>query len=240
VNPASSAEHSPRINPLLSGAPEVLRVWVDQARLDRSLFCLMIIVVGAGLYGAAVGSWRAPEQALYVAIKFPLILVACALGNALLNAIVAPLLGVDIGLKQSFSAILISFAIAAAILGSFSPITLFLLFNAPALSENARETAATYRLILLSHVAVIAFAGVVSNLRLFQLLREMSGGRRPAFRVLLAWLAGNLLLGSQLSWILRPFIGSPTMPVQFFRGDAFRGNFFETVFRMTMHSIGAD
>jgi hypothetical protein len=240
MNPVSLAEHPPRMNPLLRGAPDVLRAWVEHARLDRSLFCVVIIVIGAGLYGAAMGSWRAPEQALYVAIKFPLILIACALGNALLNAMVAPLLGVDIGLKQSFRAILMSFAIAAAILGSFSPITLFILYNAPALSENARETAATYRLILLSYVAVIAFAGVVANLRLFQLLREMSGGRSPALRVLLAWLAGNLLLGSQLSWILRPFIGSPTMPVQFLRGDAFRGNFFETVFRMVKHSFGAD
>ena len=46
---------------------------------------------------------------------------------------------------------------------------------------------------------------------------------------LLSWLGGNLLLGSQISWILRPFIGSPGLPVQFLRADPLRGNFFEAV-----------
>jgi hypothetical protein len=47
---------------------------------------------------------------------------------------------------------------------------------------------------------------------------------------LLAWLAGNLFLGSQLSWILRPFIGSPNLPVQFVRDHPLNGNFYEAVF----------
>jgi hypothetical protein len=49
--------------------------------------------------------------------------------------------------------------------------------------------------------------------------------------VLLVWLAGNLFLGSQLSWILRPFIGSPNLPVEFFRATALHGNFYENVFQ---------
>jgi LmbE family N-acetylglucosaminyl deacetylase len=40
-----------------------------------------------------------------------------------------------------------------------------------------------------------------------------------AWRVISAWLAANLFLGSQLSWILRPFIGSPGLPVEFLRHD---------------------
>jgi hypothetical protein len=52
---------------------------------------------------------------------------------------------------------------------------------------------------------------------------------------LYAWLAGNLFLGSQLSWILRPFIGSPEMRVEFLRKTAFDGNFYETVFRALRH-----
>jgi hypothetical protein len=50
-------------------------------------------------------------------------------------------------------------------------------------------------------------------------------------RVLVAWLAGNLFLGSQLCWILRPFIGSPVLPVEFFRTTALHGNFYENVLR---------
>ena len=34
---------------------------------------------------------------------------------------------------------------------------------------------------------------------------------------------------SPLSWILRPFIGAPGLPVEFLRSTAFKGNFYETV-----------
>ena len=75
-----------------------------------------------------------------------------------------------------------------------------------------------------------AFAGIAANVRLVQLLRELSGSAGAARKVLFAWLAGNLLLGSQLSWIFRPFVGSPNLPVEFLRADPFRGSFYEAVF----------
>ena len=45
------------------------------------------------------------------------------------------------------------------------------------------------------------------------LLARLGGGAGEARRVLFAWLTVNLFLGSQLSWVLRPFIGSPGLPV---------------------------
>ena len=63
--------------------------------------------------------------------------------------------------------------------------------------------------------------------------------RAVSRRVLFAWLAGNLVFGSQLSWILRPFIGSPALPVQFLRLDAFNGNFFETLFHSVRHLLSS-
>jgi hypothetical protein len=58
--------------------------------------------------------------------------------------------------------------------------------------------------------------------------------------VLFAWLAGNLFLGSQLSWILRPFIGQPSLPVEFFRTTALHGNFYENVFRAVLQIFEDD
>ena len=84
-------------------------------------------------------------------------------------------------------------------------------------------------MIQLSQVGLIAFAGIVANVRLLQFLRDLAGSRAVALRLLIAWLAGNLLLGTQLTWIARPFFGSPNLPVQFLREDALRGNFFESV-----------
>ena len=79
--------------------------------------------------------------------------------------------------------------------------------------------------------------GIVANLRLVQLLRRLSANTASAHRVLFAWLAGNFFFGSQLTWILRPFIGSPGLPVEFLRKEAFHGNFYETVFRSLAYLI---
>jgi hypothetical protein len=59
------------------------------------------------------------------------------------------------------------------------------------------------------------------------LLLAVSGCRRRARRVLLAWLAGNLLVGTQVSWIISPFIGDPAKPVMWIQEHPFRRNFFE-------------
>jgi len=202
---------------------------VERTVASRWLLYLAIVVVGAGLFGAAVGSWRAPLQSLYTALKLPLILLLTSLGNGLLNAMLAPLLGVNLSLRQSLLAVLMSFTIAAAILGAFSPLLYFLIWNTPPLAAGASTNAFAHSLVLLCETAIIAFAGMVANVRLLQLLRELSGSAGAARKVLLAWLAGNLLLGSQLAWNLRPFVGSPDLAVEFLRPNAFEGNFFEAV-----------
>jgi hypothetical protein len=218
-------------NTLLSGEADALHGWLNRLDSAKMLRNVAVIAVGAGLYGAAMGWWRAPEQALFVAVKFPLIILLTTLGNALLNAMLAPLLGLNLTVRQSLHAVLMSFTISAAILGAFAPLIAFMLWNAPPLTEPSLSARTTYSCIQLAHVTIIAFAGVAGNARLFQLLQRLAGGNRGAAqRVLFAWLAGNLFLGSQLSWILRPFLGSPHLPVQFFRTDAMAGGFFESVF----------
>src|ERR1043165_3607018 len=230
----SPAPHS--VGVLLRGQPEVLGEWIEHWTTQRLLFCVAVIFAGAGLYGGAMGWWRAPEQGIIVAIKFPLIILLTTLGNALLNGMLAPLLGLSLGLRQSLLAILMSFTIAAAILGAFSPLMFFLVWNTSPLAERAHSSTA-HSAILLSQVAVSAFAGVAANLRLAQLLRRLSGSAAVARKILLAWLGGNLLLGSQLAWILRPFIGSPDLSVQFLRQDALRGSFFEAVWNALHHLL---
>ena len=234
---ADSLGDSP-VSALLRGDTALIRAWTGRWDLARLLGHAGLIMAGAGAYGAAMGWWRAPEQALFVAIKLPLIILLTTGGNALLNAMLAPLLGVNIGFRQTFLAILMSFASAAVILAAFSPLMGFVVWNALPMSPT--ESIGVYSSIMLMHVAVIAFAGTAANLRLLQLLRELSGSAQSARRVLLAWLAGNLFLGSQLSWILRPFIGSPGLPVQFLRDHPLNGNFYEAVFHSAMHLLNLD
>jgi len=233
---ASVAINDMGLGVLLRGEVDSFVRWLAHWNARRLGFCLAVIFIGAGCYGAAMGMWRAPLQALYLAIEVPLIILLTTLANALLNAMLAPLLGLNIGLRQSFLAILISFTMASAILGAFSPLLAFVVWNAPPLSATA-QAGATYSVILLLQVVIISFAGITANVRLIQLLRRLSGSPAVAARVLFAWLAGNLFFGSQLTWIFRPFIGSPGLAVEFLRKDAWHGNFYEAVFRSLIYLL---
>src|SRR5260370_36685474 len=147
---------------MLRGEPAPMDACLQRCSFGRVLFYVAVVFVGGGLFGAAVGCWRAPLQAVYTAVKLPLILLLTALGNGLLNGMLAPLLGLNISFRQSLLAVLMSFTIASAVLGSFSPIILFLVWNAPPMTAGA---AGAYSFIQLTHVPVIAFAGVTGNLR---------------------------------------------------------------------------
>jgi hypothetical protein len=225
---------------LLRGEPGSIRRSLDDWRNRDVVLSLLVILAGTGLYGAAMGWWRAPLQGLFVAVKFPLIILLMMAGNALLNAMLAPLLGLNVTFRQSIILVLMSFTVASAVLGAFSPLAGFVVWNAPPMTPGMSSAHGPYNFIQLTHVTVIAFAGIVGNARLLQLLQQLAGRKMTAGRVLVAWLAGNLFLGSQLSWILRPFIGSPDLPVQFLRPTAFQGNFYETVLRALVRVFSFD
>lgn len=205
----------------------------DFARMGCFPSYCVIIVIGSAIYGATIGLWRAPLQSAFTAIKFPLLIFLTCFGNGAINGILAQVLGSGLSFKQTGLAILMSFAVASIILGAFSPISLFILYNAPALGSE--DAIAGHSVMLLTHVFAVAFSGVVANRRLLELLRRMSGSNTTARAVLFAWLAGNLFLGAQLAWILRPFIGTPQIAVEFLRHDPLRGNFYEAVWHAFRH-----
>lgn len=212
---------------LLGGDPGFLRAWLEGDGTIRWRLCIGTIIAGAGLFGAAVGIWRSDIQAVITAIKLPLILLLTAAGNAAVNGLLAPLLGLNLGFRQAALAVLLSFTLAAVILGSLAPILAFVVWNLPPMAGDAGRHRAAHGVLLLTTVATVAFAGVVSNVRLLRMLQSLTANPSVARRILVAWLATNLLLGTQLSWIARPFFGHPNLPVQFLRADAFNGNFFE-------------
>ena len=221
-----------RLKILLAGRADPLARWLDEPGPAGPLLCAAVIIVGGSLYGVTLGLWRAPVQAVYTALKFPLLVFLTCGANAALNGMFAQVLGLELSFRQATQTILISFALAALILCAFSPVMLFLLWNTPALTE--RQPVA-HSLLLTSHVAVIAFAGIVANWRLLRLLERLSASVATARAILFSWLAGNLFLGSQLAWVLRPFVGTPGLPAQFLRTHPWRGNFFESLLHAIRH-----
>jgi hypothetical protein len=97
--------------------------------------CLGVVIAAAALYGATVGWWQAPQQAVYAAIKFPFLILATVAGNALLNAMLAQVLGVPLTFRQAWLAILMSFVVATLMLAAFAPVSLLLAWSAPSTDQ---------------------------------------------------------------------------------------------------------
>lgn len=220
---------------LARGETSDLVRWLEEKALSSMLPLIVAIVLGCGLYGFAIGQGRAPTMALFVAVKMPL-LICLTLGvNGLINGMFGALLGSGMSFRQTMQSCLMSFALFALIVGSLSPIMMGMALDRPA--DSAAELPGWYRCFLLSNTAVIAFAGVIANHKLLHLIEAFSGSRTAAWRTLVAWLAGNLFVGAQLSYLLRPFFGNPVLPVEFLRPDPFDGTFYEAVWSMTLASL---
>ena len=213
----------------LRAGPERWHDWVNQRPFRLIVFCVATIIIGAGTYGAAMGCWRDPLQAIYTGIKLPLAILLTTLGNGLLNGMLAPLLGLNVTFRQSLIMVLVSFALTSVVLGALSPVALFVVWNTPPHSAATQLSSPEYGFMQLVIASFIAIAGVVGNVRLLPLLSQWTRRAAVARNVLLAWLAGNLFLGSQICWVLRPFIWDPAGRVEFIGRQYFRGSFYETI-----------
>jgi|ERR1051325_5141449 hypothetical protein len=211
--------------------------WVLGQRTRLIWLCVGLIIVGSGVYGATIGIWREPLQALYTGLKLPLVILLTTAGNGLLNGMLAPLLGLQINFRQSFVLVLISFAMASVILAGFSPIALFLVWNTPSLTAMTTLWSPEYGFLQLMLAGFITAGGVIGNVRLLPLLRRWTASQAIARRVLFVWLATNLFLGSQIAWVLRPFIWDPAGNTRFIGHEYLRGSFYETVFEAARRII---
>ncbi len=231
ANAMNAATEVPKsVGIFLRAEPEDLRDRMVRRQGNMVTYCLLAIVIGAGSYGAVMGCWRDPWQALYTGIKLPLVILLTTLGNGLLNGMLAPLLGLNVTFRQAFASVLLSFAVTAMVLGTLSPVALFIVWNTPPLTAGTTAISPEYGFLQLTLTVCVAIAGITGNLRLLPLLRRWTNDAATARNVLLAWLAMNLFLGSQISWVLRPFIWEANRPVEFIGPGCFQGSFFEAVF----------
>ena len=210
---------------LLRGAPEDLRKWINDPSAASLRLCLVTIILAFCIYGMTVGFWRDPKMGIFVGIKMPALILLTLACNGFLNGMLGLLLGSDLGFRQSIMAQLMSFTIAALVLGGLAPVTFFMSLNAPA--PDAENAANAHSYFLVAHTVLIAVAGIIANLHLAKLLIAVTPDARTAIATLLAWLGGNAFVGAQLSWIMRPFFGTPTIEIGFLRPNPFDGTFYE-------------
>ncbi len=153
------------------------------------------------------------------------------------NALVGARLSFHATLRLLVAAIVVNLAVAASlgtILGFFTLST------------------TSYAFMIVLNVALLGIAGAVGLGFLLQTLRRLSAGeRRPVDEAAAArqpeisssgmifgiWIFIYALVGMQMGWLLRPFIGHPGMAFEWFRPR--EGNFFAAFFQSLQRLLGA-
>ncbi|HEY9827206.1 MAG TPA: hypothetical protein V6D19_17345 [Stenomitos sp.] len=172
-----------------------------------------------GVYGAIIGAFSSPQQALASAIKLPalylLTLVVCLPALYIFNV----LFGSVKSIAQHFTYVLSTASVIALLLCGFAPVTLFFLIT---ISPDK-----DYSFFLLLNVAIFTLTGIFGVSFLYQAMRpdalETDINVKLRTKILRLWLALYGFVGSQLGWTLRPFFGSPSESFEWFRPRS--GNF---------------
>ena len=216
---------------LLSGRDAFWRDMASARLPWRGLLEMAAFVACAcSLYGVVLAGWRSPLLSLYVAAKLPLLFLGTTLLVAGFNWTIASILGSGLSFKSTLFAVFAAMAVGAWMLLALLPVVLFFLLSGVARAGTHAELQYAHNSILVAHVLVLSLAGVAGNAALLGGLRRLVRPRCPAAALFCGWLAAFAFVGCQLSWILRPFVGSPFFPVEFIRPDALDRNFYEFVF----------
>jgi hypothetical protein len=187
--------------------------------LPRLAACLLVFGM---TYGAAMGSFGGlyggrAWQIVFSAVKVPLMLLTTFAIGLPSFFVVNTLFGLRRDFIESLRALVAAQAGMAIVLASLAPFTLFWYA-----SSDDYESAILFNGVMF---AVASFAGQ-------KLLRDYYRPlvlRNPRHRPMLwTWLVLYIFIGIQMGMVLRPFVGAPGVPVQFFRSGAWE-NAYEVV-----------
>jgi hypothetical protein len=130
--------------------------------------------------------------------------------------------------------LLVSIVVMAAVSASFAPILAFFTLSTT-----------SYSFMVLLNVVMLSIAGVIGTgfLRrsLTLLMKEPAATpgaprHRAATYIFRVWLVIYGLVGMQMSWLLRPFIGRPELPFTWFRPRS--ASFFQSIFEHLVKFFG--
>lgn len=192
---------------------------IDLTTLARGL--VLIIVVCAAIFGAALGFYRGGVQMLFAAVKLPLaVLLTAALSVPAYMAMNAAASGVARP-RQDAALVLLALAGASLLISASAPVVVLATF-----------WGVSYHSMILLVVACCSMGGLFALMIFGRGVAQRAG---PARVLISLGLMGVFCgVGAQMSWTLRPFLVRPrTVQVPFVRG--IEGSFIEAV-RMSTDS----
>jgi len=219
------------------GSAIPLRVFVPLAIILGASYGFFMGWYSFGVRDDDAGKWQMLASVVKVPALFLLTLLVTFPSLYVFSALGGCRLGFLATLRLLVAAIVVNLAVAAA----FGPILAFFTVSTE-----------SYSFMILLNVALLSLAGLVGCGFLLRSLRSLMStpnapieppqedqpepARLPlstasnltASSIFRVWVVIYALVGAQMGWVLRPFIGSPDAPFTFFRNR--EGNFFLSVF----------
>ena len=208
-------------------ADDVLRQrrWTTvSARPFSALAQLGVVVVVFGMaYGAVMGGFGIAQrsgwywQVVFSAVKVPLLLLVTSLIALPSFFVLNTLLGLRRDFAQAVRALAATQAGLAVILASLGPLTAFWY-----------ASSGDYTSALLFNALMFLVASLGAQVLLWGYYKPLVQRNRKHRWMVWTWLAVYAFIGIQMGWVLRPFVGAPSGPAQFFREDTW-GNAYVVV-----------
>lgn len=208
------------------------RPWTTQVgRTGSALAWLAAAIILFGmLYGAVMGVFGGvlgdrAWQVLYAALKVPLLLGVTFLLGLPSFFVLNTLFGLRRDFGASVRSLMATQAGLAIVLASLAPLTM--LWYA---------SSADYSAALLFNGLMFAVASFAGQWLLREYYRPLIA-RNPRHRWMFwTWLGIYVFVGIQMAWIMRPFVGAPGSPVQFFREESW-GNAYTVVAQLIYDAL---
>lgn len=189
-----------------------------------------------GFYGVVNRGWEGVWQLMASAVKVPLLFILTLIVTFPSLYVFSALLRSRLRLEQTLKLLIAAIAVNLTVLASLGPVVA--LFTLSTRSHS---------FMVLLNVMVFAVAGIIGLGFLVRMLRRVfaaaeqvpSPRTKPAdnarwvFRI---WLLIFAVVGAQMGWILRPFVGNPDLPFEFVRDQW--SNFFAAVVAMLSDLFG--
>jgi hypothetical protein len=187
---------------------------------------LLLLMLGFGMsYGVVMGTYGGlagdrPWQLVYSAIKVPFLIMTTFVLSIPSFYVINTLLGLRDDFPRVVRALLMTQAGLTVILTSLAPFTAFWY-----ILGSAYQPAILFNGVMF---AVSSFGAQWMLRREYEPLVRKDVRHRWMFRT---WIFIYVFVGIQMAWVLRPFVGNPLAPVQFFREDSW-SNAYEVVLQM--------
>lgn len=189
---------------------------------------VVITIVCGGLHGLSMGAFHSWQQALSSAVKVPLLLFSTLAVTLPALHLFQLFLGGVFRFLQTLTMALIGTAVTSILLAGLVPVSLLFLLSSP-----------NYAFLNILHVIIFSIAGgcglvAVNRCRANQGNDETA---EASWWVIRAWMLLYMFVGTQLAFLLSPFIGRREIPFESLRRS---DNFYVQVFRALLKLMGMD